>query len=53
MSDKEESRLPPGVKPLDDDEDYFLKQAEFRVWLREAKNKVRSTCVQALLSVLI
>lgn len=39
MSDSEDRKLPPGVKPLDDADDYFLKQAEFRVWLREEKGK--------------
>jgi len=37
-SESEDIPLPKGVKTIDDD-DYFLKQSEFRVWLRDKKGK--------------
>lgn len=35
--------LPYDAEELDPDKDYFLKQAEFRIWLREEKGKVCDT----------
>ena len=32
-------KLPGGAEPISDS-DYFLKSAEFRVWLKEEKRKV-------------
>jgi len=39
---KESSRQKiPESKQIDAEKDYFLKQEEFRVWLRDEKGKVR------------
>lgn len=35
--------LPYDAEELDPDKDYFLKQTEFRIWLREEKGKVCDT----------
>lgn len=38
-------QLPEGVEPLKDS-DYFQKSAEFRVWLKDEKGKVRYSSLQ-------
>jgi len=38
-SESSSRHLPGGVEPISES-DYFLKSAEFRVWLKEEKHKV-------------
>lgn len=41
-SPEPQKRLPGGAEPISE-QDYFLKSAEFRVWLKDEKRKVRIT----------